>query len=383
MKKILIVNNNLHMGGVQKALVNLLWSIRGQYDITLLLFYDGGVLRNEIPPEVQVISLNSAYRWLGMNKYDVKGKPFDLIMRSFFAAITKLFGRKTAVTLMNLTQKNISGYDASISYLHNSSPKSFYGGCNEFVLNHVSAERKIAFLHCDYDLCGANEGNAESYTRFDRIAACSQGCADAFLRHNPQLKEKLFVVRNCHRFEQIRSLAEHDATAPQADKLHVVTVARLSPEKGIDRALQAICGLNLHYTIIGDGKDRAKLVQMIAEYGMSEQVTLLGELSNPYLAMKQADLLLIPSLHEAAPLVIDEAACLGTPILTTRTCSAEEMVQHRGFGWVCDNSVEALRLALQMILQNPNLLAERREWLHHQLFSNNEAVRQFHDLIER
>ena len=42
MKKILIVNNNLHIGGVQKALINLLWQLRGQYDVTLLLFHKGG-----------------------------------------------------------------------------------------------------------------------------------------------------------------------------------------------------------------------------------------------------------------------------------------------------------------------------------------------------
>ena len=50
MKKILIVNNNMHIGGVQKALVSLLWAIRDQYDITLLLFHPGGECRKELPP---------------------------------------------------------------------------------------------------------------------------------------------------------------------------------------------------------------------------------------------------------------------------------------------------------------------------------------------
>ena len=42
MKKILIVNNNMHIGGVQKSLLNLLRSIGDSYDITLLLFFKGG-----------------------------------------------------------------------------------------------------------------------------------------------------------------------------------------------------------------------------------------------------------------------------------------------------------------------------------------------------
>ena len=42
MERILIVNNNMHIGGVQKALVNLLWNIRDRYDVTLLLFSKEG-----------------------------------------------------------------------------------------------------------------------------------------------------------------------------------------------------------------------------------------------------------------------------------------------------------------------------------------------------
>ena len=37
MKKIVIVNNNMKIGGVQKSLCNLLWSLHENYDITLVL----------------------------------------------------------------------------------------------------------------------------------------------------------------------------------------------------------------------------------------------------------------------------------------------------------------------------------------------------------
>ena len=42
MKKILIVNNNLDMGGIQKSLVNLVKEVYKEYDITLLLFSKSG-----------------------------------------------------------------------------------------------------------------------------------------------------------------------------------------------------------------------------------------------------------------------------------------------------------------------------------------------------
>ena len=38
MKKLLIVNNNMQLGGVQKALISLLDEIKDQYNVTLFLF---------------------------------------------------------------------------------------------------------------------------------------------------------------------------------------------------------------------------------------------------------------------------------------------------------------------------------------------------------
>ena len=39
----------MHIGGVQKSLVNLLGEIHSRYDVTLLLFYPGGGLMKDIP----------------------------------------------------------------------------------------------------------------------------------------------------------------------------------------------------------------------------------------------------------------------------------------------------------------------------------------------
>ena len=51
MKKIIIVNNNMKVGGIQKSLCNLLWSIHGRYDVTLLLFQAVGDYMNQIPAD--------------------------------------------------------------------------------------------------------------------------------------------------------------------------------------------------------------------------------------------------------------------------------------------------------------------------------------------
>ena len=46
--------------------------------------------------------------------------------------------------------------------------------------------------------------------RFDKIAACSDGCREAFLSVLPELSDKCVTVRNCHRFPEVRAMAEND-----------------------------------------------------------------------------------------------------------------------------------------------------------------------------
>lgn len=388
MKKILIVNNNLHIGGVQKALISLLWEIHEYYDITLALFYKGGAYLEELPEDVKAVQIKSLYRFLGMTKYDRKGNLYDRVGRSFFAFLTRIIGRKAAVGLMALSQKDIGGYDIAISYLHNSGEYAFYGGCNEFVLKHVQAEKKIAFLHCDYSLCGADtRRNQKQYSQFDWIAVCSKGCGASFLCKNPLLQEKVKVVYNCHQFEKIKAEAGVSKIEMSSKYFNIVTVARLGKEKGVGRAIKAIANLKnsnqrIRYYVIGDGIERTQIQALIEEAGLLQVVILCGELVNPYGYMQAADLLLIPSYSEAAPMVIGEAACLGTPILTTRTSSAEELIEETNFGWVCENSEKGIEESLEWVLQNVSEVKNKKRYLADYQCSNEQALSQFFDVVE-
>ena len=355
MKRILIVNNNMHLGGVQKALVNLLGCIHDRCRVTLVLFHPEGELMQAIPEDVRVIPVKSHYRYLGMPSSDAKG--MQKLLRSFYAAIARLLGRKAAIGLMAPGQRKFRDYDLAISYLHNAGDKMFYGGCNDFVLRHVEAKRKLTYLHCDFSLVGGNTpANRKDYAAFDTILACSDGCKERFLSCMPQLREKVTTVYNCHDFESIRCLAEEAKVSLPKEPVNIITVARLGREKGVPRAIEALGKLkatNYHYYIVGDGIQRPQVEAAIAEHHLQEKVTLVGELANPYGYVQAADLLLIPSVSEAAPMVIGEAACLGTPVLTTETSSAKEMVEATGYGWVVENSIEGIVQGLEAFLQNP------------------------------
>ena len=388
MKKIIIVNNNMKVGGVQKSLCNLLSELaeREEYDVSLLLFNPAGDYIDRIPPRVKILSTKSLFKYIGISQSEAKG--LGKIKRGFLAGVCRVFGRAAAMRLMLMSQKKISdSYDCAIAFLHNGGNKSFYGGVQEFVLRRVDAKKKIAFIHCDYDKSGANNKNNNNLLDgFDVIAACSDGCRGALVEACPHLAHKAVTVRNCNNVPEIRKMADEDTVIYDTDCLNVVTVARLSPTKGIDRAIKAVEvalkeGASVRLHILGGGVASGELKDMVSERGLDKNVIFYGEQINPYRYMKNADLFLLTSFHEAAPMVIDEAYVLGVPTLTTRTTSSDEMVTKRGCGWVCENDQESLNKALLRVLNDLGMLNDVKSSLRDRVVNNDAAMSQLIETV--
>lgn len=390
MKKLLIVNNNMKLGGVQKSLYNLLWSISDQYEITLLLFAPVGEYMADLPEQVHILSCDSLFRYLGVGQRECAKDLHDRLTRGILACICKLFGRRAVMPLLLRSQKQLPAhYDCAISYLQNGDPHHFYGGVNEFVLKKTNAARKIAFLHCDYLRCGANcRENNEAYRAFDLIAACSDGCRDSFIQAVPELSEKCVTVPNFHRCDEIRCLAKQQTYIYAPSQLHVLMVGRLAHEKGIDRAIRAVGfareqGVPVMLHLVGGGPMERSVREQVRTLGLNAVVVFHGEQKNPYRFMRNAELLLMTSWHEAAPMVIDEARTLSLPVLTVKTTSSDEMVSGHGCGWVCENEQTALNTALTALLKAPERIQAVRARLSQAHFGNERAEAAFSALIGR
>lgn len=387
MKKIIIVNNNMKVGGVQKSLYNLLWSINGEYEVTLLLFRAIGEYMDCLPAGVKVLEAKGLFRYLGVSQGECKG--LDSLKRGMLAALCRVSGRSRVMKLLLASQQRMrEEYDCAIAFLHNGNVQNFYGGVQEFVLYRVKARKKVAFLHCDYRNCGANHPkNNQLIGQFDQIAACSDGCRKAFVSVLPEWETKCATVTNCHRFEEIQALALENPVAYDRSCRNVVMVSRLAHEKGVERALEAMAvavgkGIPAVLHIVGGGPMESFLRQRTAELNITEFVRFYGEQRNPYRYMKHADLFLMTSFHEAAPMVIEEAVSLGVPVLTVETTSSLEMVAQRERGWVCANRQEALNEMLMQVLGDPGLLQAVRARLRGGVMDNTLALEQFMKVIE-
>jgi glycosyltransferase involved in cell wall biosynthesis len=385
----LIVNNNLDAGGVQRALINLLYEIKDAYEITLFLFSCSGAYRDRLPEGINVIEASPLLNLLGLSQKQAgtKGRMLYLI-RGLLALYAKIINNRLPIRFLAATQSRLAGFDAAISFLHYSDQKLLYGGCNEFVQYRVDARQKITFLHCDFSQYGWDTPRIrKAYETFDKIAAVSEGSRESFLKVIPKLAAKTYCVYNCHNYGEYQALANDHPVEYPGEGFNIITVARLGPEKGILRGIEVITrlkdeGYDLKWYIVGDGVLKKTVEEKIAANGAASYIFLCGIQNNPYRYMKNADVFLLPSFHEAAPMVYNEAKCLGIPLITTNTTSAAEMVREGQEGFVCENSEIGLYEALKQTLDHPEKLAACKEYLVKQLYSNEKAVRQFQKLID-
>ncbi|MBE7015918.1 MAG: glycosyltransferase [Ruminococcaceae bacterium] len=335
---ILIVNNNMEIGGIQKSLVNLLSQISADHNVTLMLFSAHGDLMDDIPQNVTVKTGNAFTKILGMSQSMAKSSGvFPFLWRSLWAVFSKIFGVKVPFWVLSRLQKDKSEYDVAISFMQNSHYNYFYGGTGEYVLNSVSAKKKIAFVHCDFEnYFGNNSYNIGLYRNFDKIACVSHSVKAVFDRVCPQYADKTCTVHNMYDFGYMEKLAGENVALSDIHPI-IFSSSRVSREKGILRMIPIFASMKelpFIWYIAGEGEDLSSAIELTKKYGLSDKIIFLGQKKNPYPYFRQADFVLVPSFNEAAPMVFAEAFTFATPVFTTDTTSAKELVADISGGWV-------------------------------------------------
>jgi glycosyltransferase involved in cell wall biosynthesis len=165
--------------------------------------------------------------------------------------------------------------------------------------------------------------------------------------------DRLHVVR-CGLDE--RFLDSPEAPLPEQNRL--ITVGRLTEEKGHPLLLEAIAtlrarGYDLSLTIVGDGPMRGDLEAMIQRLGLGGCVTITGwrtsdEVRRELLASRG---FVLPSYAEGIPVVLMEALMLRRPVVCTKVGGIPELVEHGKSGWlVSPGTPGALTEGIQKLL---------------------------------
>jgi glycosyltransferase involved in cell wall biosynthesis len=118
-------------------------------------------------------------------------------------------------------------------------------------------------------------------------------------------------------------------------------VARLSHEKGVDLAVEALAslrsrGLEVALAVAGDGPEEPNLRRRCEALGLADHVHFLGRVADVGALYRSVDLVMIPSRDgaEGLPNVLLEAISAGLPVVATRVAAVPEVLVDEAAGFV-------------------------------------------------
>ena len=347
MKKVLLFVDNLDEGGVSKVLFDLLENInREKYDITIMALYNNGMYKDKI-------------KEYGKFKYC-----FDIPEPNDNSLKANLY-RKYWGGMLRLPEKFMykwfikEKYDIEIAFIHGWSTKFISGSNNK-------KSKKIAWVHADLVTWDKVDGvfknlehHKKAYSKFDEVICVSQivkegiekkyNVKNAKVLYNPINREKILKLSN----EKIDDINH-------SNKFKLISVGRLSKEKGYDRLLRVVKKLvneqiGCELLIIGSGKEYDKLNSYIKNNNLEYNIKIVGYKENPYKYVKSSDLFVCSSLSEGYSLVIAESLVLGIPVVSTKCSGPIEILRNGENGLLVENSEEGLYKGLKEIINSDEL----------------------------
>lgn len=180
------------------------------------------------------------------------------------------------------------------------------------------------------------------YKKYDVIISQSDDMRHDLIDKMCLPKEKVVKINNPLDINKIRKMKEEDAEiALPSGKINLVTIGRLTYQKGFDLLLTAFSKLSdrsaFHLTIVGDGEDSAKLISLTKSLGIEQCVSFYKKIENPYSLMKKADLFISSSRWEGYPNVVIESLACGTPVIANDYPGGIDEIIFNGInGYICD-----------------------------------------------
>lgn len=371
-KKVFIMAHAMEIGGAERSLIEMLNCFDYEnYDVDLFLLRHCGDWINEIPKQVNLLSEIKSYRALFC--------PMTTAIKElqFGVAIGRIIGKYKAKVY---NKKHIDGESyVSIDYSHKY-PKHFLPKINSsveydlaisfltphyIVSDKVNAKTKIAWIHTDYSKIAIDtESERKMWSKFDYIASISDDCTSGFLTKFPELESKIIPIGNLLSTQTVCNKAEDDfddefdrSTGSQI----LLTIGRFSYAKRLDEVPQ-ICKIlkgneiNFKWYVIGYGGEEDLIKSKIAEYGVENEMIILGKKDNPYPYIKNCDVYVQPSRYEGKSVTVREAQMIGKPVIITNYPTAHAQLDDGYDGVIVSHDTIDCANDMVKVLQDKELL---------------------------
>lgn len=364
--KILVVIHQLNIGGAQKALLSALNAIDYEKnEVSLYVRKARLELLQQLNPHISKVIIND-----DTSKY--YHKPYAIYLQ-ILQTLCKWIGKDEtaawerlrdyiAECQMRYEKKRFFSdgitYDLAISYIQ--------GYHAKFVANYIDADRKVMFYHGSTD--SLHTVHEECMGAFSSIYCVTRGAQRELQRLYPQFADKISYIENIVPYREIREKAVAVSIPHKESWVVLCSCGRFAREKGFDLAVEAASilkekGVQFVWYFVGDGPARQKLEEMIASYGLHENIILTGMRENPYSYIKSCDIYVQPSREESQGLTIIEAQILLRPVVSTRTVGGLSLIQDGVNGLLAEIDASSLADTIQRLANDAPL----REKMQHAL----------------
>lgn len=327
-KKIAILSLHLGYGGVEKAIISLANSLAklGKYDIEIVSIYklyEKSVF--DIDEKVKVTYLLSSK--LSPNRKEWSESLHNLKLISL--------GKESLKSLKILYRRRKS----MINYIKNTDANVIISTrvfLNELLSEYGSDNTlKIGWEHNHYhdDMKYATDV-IRSIKKLDYFVLVSKGLQKFYRKKMRSFKCKCVYIPNA-----IESIPK---TKSPLTSEHIISVGRLSPEKGYLDLLKIYLDLKSkkckwHLDIVGDGRERSRLEKFIKDNNLEDDVTLHGFKNSKEIEklMQKSSIYVMTSYTESFGIVLLEAMSNGLPCIAFDSAEgAKEVITSGSDGYL-------------------------------------------------
>ena len=194
--------------------------------------------------------------------------------------------------------------------------------------------------------------------------------ANVLLTNSEPIQRHLCQLYPAKKIQSIPNLLElptevwTQRQASDSEEKLIVSVGRFAPEKGHRYLIEALNLLKQQdiawkCTFLGEGELESELSALVAEYGLSEQITFPGFCEDVFSVLLTADVFVLPSLHESSPNALIEAMGIGMPCIASDVGGIVDLIEDESNGVrVSPKDPTSLAAALQQVLTVPDFAAE-------------------------
>lgn len=384
-KKIVFSIDTLLVGGIEKVLIELLKNIsKEKYEIVLLIGYNLGELeklKNDIPENVKIEYIFKEKIYTNGKKKKAQGilKGYEKIIFEGMSFIRKRLFKKRLSKFIEKAD-TIIDFDMTLASYAKDITKNIITFCH------------FSFKNYNRGIKRRQERLGEKLKNYNKIVTISEDMEKEGREVYPFLKDKFVTIYNSFDIAEIEKKAENidRKDLELMREPYILSIGRLEEtQKDFTTLIKAFSQAKGKIVeklyIIGEGRHKEQLENLVENLNLKNEVVFLGFKSNPYPWIKNSSFFVHSSKFEGLPTVLIEASILGKAIISTDCPTGPREILEDGKCGILVEVANDKEFSTKMIFLSNDIKEkvelEKLSKFESKRFSSKEVIKKIEELI--